>query len=146
MTTSNEKSIQFLVSTRLERGLRYNAELNLWLETSQPSPHPVPLYIFKAPNGVWFQRPIFLRESGSSERLSGSSAPFSCGNPVPAKHCPVPAPHFLAGIRFDALSPEGWQTKGTLHRRSFARQARNRRPRRRESQYSGNFGARKVIT
>ena len=85
---------------RLGRGLNYNAKFNLWLDTCQTRPHPVSLYIFKAPNGVWFQRLSFLRESGSSETVPDSSAPFFCGNPVPAKHCPIPAPQFFAGIRF----------------------------------------------
>ena len=45
-----------------------------------PRPHPFCLYNFKVPNGVRFQRPIFLRESGSSETLEDSSAPLFCGN------------------------------------------------------------------
>jgi hypothetical protein len=41
-----------------------------------------------------------LRESGSSPEPADSSAPFSCGNPVPAPNLRIPAHHFLAGIRF----------------------------------------------
>ena len=45
-----------------------------------PRPHPLALYNFKAPNGVRFPRPIFLRESGSCETLEDSCAPLFCGN------------------------------------------------------------------
>ena len=44
---------------------------------SLPSAPPPPLafYIFKAPNGVRFQRPIFLQPNGSSAPVVDSSAP-----------------------------------------------------------------------
>ena len=61
--------------------LDYNAKLSPRLGTlPPPCPHPFCVYNSKVPNGVRFQRLIFLRESGSSETLEDSSAPLFCGN------------------------------------------------------------------
>ena len=54
--------------------------LHVSLAPAPPRPHPLALYNFKAPNGVRFPRPIFLRESGSCETLEDSCAPLFCGN------------------------------------------------------------------
>ena len=86
--------------------------------SDQDPPHPVPLYTFKAPNGVWvpaphfyralrfqrhtggFQRPIFIEHYGSSATLVDSSAPFLSSVTVPAPHWWIPAPHFYRASRF----------------------------------------------
>ena len=92
-----------------------------------PHPHPLALYNFKAPNGVRFPRPIFLRESGSCETLEDSCAPLFCGNQdsretrkdsgaaffaakrfqritatFQRRTWKVPAAHYFAGIRIPA--------------------------------------------
>ena len=86
--------------------------------SNQDPPHPVPLYTFKAPNGVWvpaphfyralrfqrhtggFQRPIFIEHHGSSATLVDSSAPCLSSIAVPAPHRWIPAPHFHRALRF----------------------------------------------
>ena len=86
--------------------------------SDQDPPHPVPLYTFKAPNGVWvpaphfyralrfqrhtggFQRPIFIEHYGSSATLVDSSAPFLSSVTVPAPYWWIPAPHFYRASRF----------------------------------------------
>ena len=86
--------------------------------SDQDPPHPVPLYTFKAPNGVWvpaphfyralrfqrhtggFQRPIFIEHYGSSATLVDSSAPFLSSITVPAPHWWIPAPHVYRALRF----------------------------------------------
>ena len=106
--------------------LNYNAARQ---SRSRPPPRPLPLalYNFKAPNGVRFPRPIFLRESGSCETLEDSCAPLFCGNQdsretrkdsgaaffaakrfqritatFQRRTWKVPAAHYFAGIRIPA--------------------------------------------
>ena len=63
---------------------------------TQPThtPNPPPFYIFKVPNGVTFQRPIFVEDLLSSETRCLSSVPLLSKIGFPAKHDTFPATHF----------------------------------------------------
>ena len=83
------------------KGLDYNAKLSPRLGTPPPPcPHPFCVYNFKVPNGVRFQRLIFLRESGSSETLEDSSAPLFCGNQDSSETRRDSSAAFFAGEMF----------------------------------------------
>ena len=119
--SGHHKRKRLTAAPRLARTLPYNARFRkghgfqaLRATRRDHHPHPVPFYIFKSPNGVRFQRPIFMQQLGSSSAQQDSSkgqqdssSPFSCSNSVPAAHSRIPArdsripaAHFLAAARF----------------------------------------------
>ena len=81
---------------------------------TQPThtPHPPPFYIFKAPNGVTFQRPIFVEDLLSSETRCLSSVPLLSKIGFPAKHDTFPATHFCRRSALQAYSDTGHLSSG----------------------------------